>query len=429
MRRYLSIGLTAGSVAIAAVLAGAPAFAQDINISFRFNDPEVSEMRAALDEFERLNPGVKVELQTISWGDARAQFLREAAVGEGPDVVHIAFVWPKDMGNAGALMPLNDFINATSIQAGFDDFIATELAIGDDGEIFGTPWTTDTWAMIYRSDLLAAAGVDKIPATWDELRGASRAVFEKTGKIGFGIPEGSRSGNSIWFLSNYYWWSNGRALVVEDGQGGFTTDISVDDIADTWRYFKSYIDEGHTPESYLGVSDWFDPAIMNGLVEGEQAIAIMPPATFRRVLANFKERNPGVEPPFVTATTPGGVAGPKTHLGGRMLGINANTEHPDVAWKLVQFLTEGDTLTKYYENQFPAQRALLQKVEFGPTLEGFAEQLQLARTWGAYADGPAQIGSMWDEAGRQFGSAAIGEKSFEEAAADFLGSIKEALGQ
>ena len=77
-----------------------PTLAADIELTFRFNDPEAEEMRAALDAFEQENPGVKVELQTIAWGESRQQFLREAAVGEGPDVVHIAFVWPRDMGAA-----------------------------------------------------------------------------------------------------------------------------------------------------------------------------------------------------------------------------------------------------------------------------------------------------------------------------------------
>ena len=89
-------------------------FAADIELVFRFNDPEAKEMREALDVFEKNNPGIKVELQTIAWGNSRDQFLREIAVGEGPDVVHIAFVWPKDMGNAGGLRPLNDYIKNSS---------------------------------------------------------------------------------------------------------------------------------------------------------------------------------------------------------------------------------------------------------------------------------------------------------------------------
>ncbi|MEC7164826.1 MAG: extracellular solute-binding protein [SAR324 cluster bacterium] len=69
----------------------------EIELSFRFNDAGQKEMRAALDKFEQMNPGIKVELQRIAWGSAREQVLREAAVGEGPDVVHIAQVWHRSM--------------------------------------------------------------------------------------------------------------------------------------------------------------------------------------------------------------------------------------------------------------------------------------------------------------------------------------------
>lgn len=417
------------ALGVVAIACAAPAaIAADINMSFRFNDPEAEEMRAALDAFEQENPGVKVELQTIAWGESRQQFLREAAVGEGPDVVHIAFVWPRDMGAAGALLPLNDFLETMPIQGGFDDFIATVLSVGPDGNIYGVPWTTDTWAMVYRTDVLEAAGVAEIPRTWDALREASRAIHEKTGKVGFGFPGGSGPSNTIWFLANYYWWSNGSALVVADGDD-FTTGITVEQIAEAMAYYDSFFKEGHNPESMLGVTSWFDPAILEGMTNGDQGIAIMPPQQFKQILASWRERNPGQEPPFLTVTTPGGPEGPKTHLGGRMLGINANTEHPDVAWKLVEFMTRGDVLTKYYGNQFPAQKSLLKSIEFGPGLGGFAEQLTLARSWGAYSDGPAQIGKMWNAAGRAFGSAFIGERSYEEAAAELLKSIADQLDQ
>ena len=46
------------------------AFAE-IEISFRFNDAGQKEMRAAIDEFEKKNPGIKVDLQRIAWGSAR----------------------------------------------------------------------------------------------------------------------------------------------------------------------------------------------------------------------------------------------------------------------------------------------------------------------------------------------------------------------
>ena len=101
------IKLLSRSLILGGLLMGTAAWA-DTQLTFRFNDGERKEMRAALDEFEAENPGIKVKLQTTSWKDARDQFLRESAVGQGPDVVHIAFVWTQEMAEAGAVKSIEE---------------------------------------------------------------------------------------------------------------------------------------------------------------------------------------------------------------------------------------------------------------------------------------------------------------------------------
>ena len=402
-------------------------FAADIKLAFRFNDPEAKEMREALDVFEKNNPGIKVELQTIAWGNSRDQFLREIAVGEGPDVVHIAFVWPKDMGNAGGLRPLNDYIKNENIHGGFDTFVATELTTNEKGDIYGIPWTTDTWALVYNKDLMSQAGISKYPASWPELKNASKMIHEKTGKTGFGFPMGSAKGNTIWFLANYYWWSNGKALVKYDSNGGYKVGITENDIAESIEYFHSYVKDGHSPELMLSISTASDPAIIEALLSGEQGIAMMPPNMLRQLVEDFETRNPGKALPFVTKIFPGGSAGSKTHLGGRTLGINSHSKNPEASWKLVKFLTSEIIFEKFYTKQFPAQKVLLKNITFGPSLKGYAEQLALARSWGAYADSPAQIGSMWNQVGRIFGDAFIGTISSNEAGMDVIKMVEKEL--
>src|SRR5215813_7141545 len=155
----------------------APVMAQSTTITFRFNDTE-AEVRGAIDEFQRQNPDIKIDLQRIGWRDAQNQFLREAATGGGPDVIHSAQVWVKEMGQAGAARVLDDFIKADPPPNGFDDFLSQDLAKGPGERIYGLPWTTDTWAMVFRTDLLKEAGLDKPPVTWEELRKPSADVFK-----------------------------------------------------------------------------------------------------------------------------------------------------------------------------------------------------------------------------------------------------------
>ena len=42
--------------------------------------------------------------------------------------------------------------------------------MGADGKPYAIPFTTDTFAMVYNKDLLKAAGYDKLPDNWDDLR-------------------------------------------------------------------------------------------------------------------------------------------------------------------------------------------------------------------------------------------------------------------
>ncbi|MEO8754479.1 MAG: extracellular solute-binding protein [Casimicrobiaceae bacterium] len=413
---------------LALALASGPAWAQGtVNLTFRFNDTEEKELRAALDQFEKQNPGIKVTMQRIGWRDARDQFLREAAVDQGPDVAHVAQVWVKEMGQAGAVRPLNDLIKSAAPGIGFADFMAQELAQSKDGQIYGLPWTTDTFAMVYRTDVLKEAGVTKLPETWGELHDASAQVKQRTGKAGFGFPAGGSASGAIWFLANFYWWSNGKAMVVQRQDGTYGMNLTVADIAESMRYFKSFLTEGHNPVSNLSASDAHDPAILQALVNGQQAMAAMPPNTFKQVLDAYAAAHPGQPAPFVSAPFPKGSVTRTSMIGGRMLVINASSKHPQESWKLIRYLATEPIFTQYYTTQFPAQRSLLRNVNWSPELKGFAEQLPLARTWGPYSDGPAPIGAMWNATGRAFSAALSGQRSEQDAAQELQLAVSKLM--
>lgn len=418
-RREFTALLGASAAAIGTRAAQA---AESVTLTLRFNDPEQKEMRASLDAFEQANPGITVKLERIAWKDVRNQFLREAAVGAAPDVAHIAFVDAKEMGNAGALQPLDALVKQAPPGAGIGDFVGTELASGKDGKLYALPWTVDTWTLVYRTDMLAAAGITALPADWDALRAASRTIHAKTGKTGFGFPAGSATTGSIWFLANFWWWSHGKTLVAKTDRG-YGLDLDAADIAAAMRYYKDYLDAGDTPKSMLGVSDWSDPAIIRGLAEGSIAIGIMPPATFREVMAAYASANPGKPQPFTSGLVPAGTVQGTTHLGGRMLAVSASCKQPEAAWKLVRYLNQPQFFANVYKNQFPAQRDLLKSVDFGKEMQGFAEQLTHTRPWGAYAEGPYTINTMWNLTDRAFGAALSGQRPIDAASKELLAQI------
>jgi multiple sugar transport system substrate-binding protein len=410
---------------VAAALAAGAASAQQTEITFRFNDAEAPQMREALDVFEKENPGVKVDLRRISWADAQQQYLREAAVGAGPDVSQLAFVWPRSFGAAGALLPLDEDIKKTGIGVkGWQDFVARDLATGADGKVYAIPWTTDTFAMVYNKDLFAQAGLGGFPKTWEGLRAASKAIFQKTGKSGWAFPAGACGTPTIWFLLNFYWWGHGWALVDKAADGKFFMHITPQQIAEGLRYYRQYLSDGDDPKSMLGICLWGAPEVVEGMVDGSIAIACVPDTVAVQIVAEYKKRFPGKKLPYGSATVPAGPAGSITFRGGRMLGINPNSKHPEADWQLIRFLTRPDpTFTKYYTNYVPAQRSLLGYTQLPPELQGFSEQIKTARSWGPYSTGPVPIPFMWNLVGRAAGSAFIGDKTAEEAAAQIHDAI------
>ena len=396
----------------------------EIELSFRFNDAGQKEMRAALDKFEQMNPGIKVELQRIAWGSAREQFLREAAVGEGPDVVHIAQVWTRSMGDAGALYDMNELIEEHGIGEGWGDFISADLASQDDGTIHAIPWTVDTFAMVYRKDILEKAGITEFPTTWKGLHEASVQIQEKTGAVGWAIPSGSGPTNSIWFFLNFYWWSNGWSLVDRKADGSYYINITPEQIAEGLDYYKSYLDKGINPQSMLNVTNWGAQELIEGMVRGDYSIISTPENVLVQIESAFKERYPGKSNPFASTIHPKSSV---TFVGGRQLGINVNTEHAEAAFKLIKYLTNEPVYTDHYAGMWPAQKTLIKQLPQVASHKGYKDQLILARSWGPYSTGPIPIPTMWNWVGRGAGSVFIGEKTSIEVANEIYENIKKEL--
>jgi multiple sugar transport system substrate-binding protein len=417
--------LLAGGLALA--LAASVASAQ--NITFRFNDPEAPQMRAALDEFEKANPGIKVTMQRVSWADAQAQYLREAAVGTAPDVAQVAFVWPRAFGAAGALRPIDDLIQRPGLGIkGWDDFFARDLAVSGDGKTYAVPWTTDTFAMMYNKELFTQAGIASFPKTFEELRATSQQIHQKTGKAGWAFAAGSCGTPGIWFSLNFYWWSKGPGLIDRNPDGKFRVAMTPAEIQEGFDYYNRYLQEGHNPKSSISVCLWAAPEIVEGMVSGSMAIASVPDTVANEIIEKWRQRNPGKELPFATAPHPAGPNGSRTFFGGRMLAISANSKNVEASWKLIQFLAKPDPVfTKHYTNYTPAQRAALESRSWPTGLEGYPEQLKTARSWGPYGTGPVAIPFMWNAVGRAAGSVFIGEKTSAQAAAELHDAISREL--
>ncbi len=414
----ITIGLL---VCAAMVFAGGARQESDVvQLTFRQGDPpaEVQGLFAAIEEFNTSQNRIRVVVETVPWADALNQFVREGQAGGGPDVLQLAFVWTKDLGSSGLLKNLDNIVRQSPPGAGIDDFLGTDLGLYNDS-LFGIPWTVDTFVMAYRPDLLQSAGVNRFPDTWEEfLETAVRLTDQGRGQYGFGFPAGSASGGGMWFLANYYLWSRDKFFVEPDGRGGWRVGVTEADVAEAMRYFNQFFERGASPRSLIGVNSWGDPELVGGLARGDFAISFFPPPTFRNAASQSSV-------PLGTAMIPRGPSRRVSHLGGRALAINENTQYPDEAWEFLNYLLSRGVFERY--TNFPAQESLLGELEFGPGEQGYADQLPHAITFKQYIESPAPVSGMWDATNREFASVYSGQKTPEQAARDLIRSMQELL--
>ena len=66
------------------------------------------------------------------------------------------------------------------------------------------------------------------------------------------------------------------------------------------------------------------------------------------MLKAYADANPGKPAPFASGTFPHPDGSKSSMIGGRMLVINANTKHPDEAWKFVKFMASEQVFANYY---------------------------------------------------------------------------------
>ena len=393
-------------------------------ITFRQFDPaqNIKGLKKAIDKWNSGNPNTQVQLATMPQAQSRDQYVREVQQGTGPDIIQLGFVDIRPIAENGLLKDLGPFLKDSSWN--IDDFRANEFAKAN-GKIYALPWTNDTFALVYRPDLLKKAGVsmERFPGTWSDFQNITQKLASSGGNgsgAGFCFPAGSGATGGGWFLYNYYLWSNGKFLVDKASNGKWEVGVTAKEVAKAIKYFNSFFTTGATSKNMIRINDWGDPALVGGLGRGDCAIGFMPPQTFRAAQAQSKS-------PLRTVAVPRGSEQSVSHLGGRGLGINPNTKHPKQVWEFLKYLNSENTFQTY--EQYPALKSLFKKLKFPKAEQGYVEELPKAITFykAGYVPSPASVPSMWEATNREFGAVFSGQKAPEQAGTDLVAQLKSLL--
>ena len=219
MKRFLSVIL---ALSLFLSLAVVSAHAEDITLDVIIAQygPNTQEwfLGTGMDgsnfvaKFEEANPGIKLNLEVVSWNDLYTVVSTRISNNNTPDILNIDVF--SDYANEGLLMPVSEYCPEELFNDFFPQFIEQSNI---DGTIWAVPDLASARALFYNEDLLKEAGVDKVPETWAELEDASQAIIDAFGGeiYPWGVDMTTDEGQAAFA---YYTWGNNGGFVDENGE-------------------------------------------------------------------------------------------------------------------------------------------------------------------------------------------------------------------
>ena len=124
--------------------------------------------------------GIKVNIVEAQHDEMFPKMLQEHRGGTGAyDVLNVVPAWMGDMVRAGAVEPLDEYVDKYGYRAELDDigdvYRENQMRIGD--TIYGFPDDGDVFILYYRKDIFEEMGLS-VPTTWDEFYEVSKAITD-----------------------------------------------------------------------------------------------------------------------------------------------------------------------------------------------------------------------------------------------------------
>ena len=209
--------LTLRTLLGATALGAAATFAQAQEITVAtVNNGDMIRMQGLMSDFNEKYPDIEVNWVTLEENALRQQVTTDIATGGGQyDVMTIGTYEVPIWGKQGWLEPLNDLPAEYDV----DDLLPPVRAgLTVDGTLYALPFYGESSMVMYRTDLMEAAGMEMPEApTWDFIKEAAAAMTDKDnevygiclrGKPGWGenaafITAMSNSFGARWFDENW----------------------------------------------------------------------------------------------------------------------------------------------------------------------------------------------------------------------------------
>ncbi|MDI6863175.1 MAG: ABC transporter substrate-binding protein [Pseudothermotoga sp.] len=154
---------------------------------------KVKGLRQYVEEYQKLNPDVEIEIQSVPFDEYLKRILISHTAGVISDIYVLYSLWGVQLVDSGILDQVPKDI-ADKVKSDFVKAAVDGATI--DKAIWGVPVEVANYALVYNKKLLREAGFNEPPKTWDELVAMAPKLTKRN-------PDGTVAQYGFAFLSGW----------------------------------------------------------------------------------------------------------------------------------------------------------------------------------------------------------------------------------
>jgi multiple sugar transport system substrate-binding protein len=289
---------------------------------------EYLSIKRMVDEFEKQNPDITIELQYVNSDNALQKATVAIQGNQQPDISYQYGTNMPQLAQSPALVDLTDQVQQNGYN--WDDFFPGEQAVATvDDKVYGVPALVDNLAVVYNKDMFGKAGLDEPGPdwTWDEVREDAQALTDPANKVFGMVFPADGSETMVWQYIAMLWAAGGDILTEDGSEVAFNQEPGVralQTLADIYADGSMYLDFQPDSGKY---GQLFNSGKIGMVITGPWD------------LSGFPDVNYGVQ--FMPSFDPGGshetIAGPDNWV-----IFDNGSARVDAAWKFLSFMTSPE---------------------------------------------------------------------------------------
>lgn len=425
-RRATRLGTAMLGVAmLATACGGGDDSAGDGPVTIRFawwgNEDRAKITNQAVDAFEKANPGITVETETIDFDAYFDRLATSVAANDEPDVITMGGAYPREYADRGVLLDLAEV--ADDLDLGVLDESALANGTFDDKQ-YGVPTGVNTYGLIANPAIFEQAGVplpDDNTWSWADYVRIATEISANSPKGTFGSADPT-SPDLLDLFANQR-----TGLGLYSPKGGIA--IERDTVRDWFDMTTKLMSDGATPSASETAELVGQPPEQTLIGQGKAAMMF----GWSNLLTAYRQAA-GAD--LVMLRAPGETTDEGTGMwlqASQLYTISKRSEHRDAAAKLVDFLVSDPRAADFIkaDRGIPANAELRTHLASGLDEAGKVEFDFVDRISGLvdgdFVIGPTGSTESVDILTRINGSVLFGQASPDDAAEQFVTELTDAV--